>query len=298
MKKSLNPFHSQVIFNWRKTLWMYLFLIPSVILFWSAVSWQLSIASLVLTLLTVCLGHSIGLHRGIIHRSYQTSRFFRGVLAYLFVQTGLGSPIAWLKLHYIRDYWQNRQDSPRYFQYQHSLLQDYHWYLHLSFVPERLDRYNIPPEDLTDPWLNWLDKTWYLHVLAACVLVWYFFGLDALIVTMTTRISLTMLGHWFIGFITHKYGYRKYEISQADVSGTNGWFLGLISFGEGFHNNHHAFPQSARYGLRWYEIDISWYVILLLKKMGLVWEVKEAQKNPEVLKKTAIEIPVKWSWPK
>lgn len=283
-------------FNWIKTGWMYLFMIPSVIYVWDAANVKLGILSFCLTFFIVGIGHSIGLHRGIIHKSYKTTKLFRNVMSYLFVLTGLGSPLAWLKLHYVRDYWQNRDDSPLYFQYHHSLLKDYWWYLHLSYIPQDLNRYEIPSEDLNDPWLNWLDKTWYLHVLATCALVWYFMGFDAVIILMTLRISLTMLGHWFIGYVTHKYGYTKYKISQADVSGTNTWFLGLISFGEGFHNNHHAHPTSAKFGLRWYEIDVSWYLIKLFRILGLVWDVKEAGKD-DTLKKRANSHYLKWSLP-
>jgi fatty-acid desaturase len=146
-------------FSWTKTLWMYLYIIPSALFIWDVVDIKLSIASLCMTFLIVGIGHSVGLHRGIIHRSYNSSRTFRNITAYLFVLTGLGSPLVWLKLHYIRDYWQNREDTPRYFQYHHSILKDYWWYLHLSYQPKDLNRYDIPTQDLEDPWLNWLDKT-------------------------------------------------------------------------------------------------------------------------------------------
>ncbi|WP_276499415.1 acyl-CoA desaturase [Pontibacter litorisediminis] len=286
----------RVQFNWQKTAWLYLFLLPSIAFTWEAASWKLSLTSALLTFFIVGIGHSVGLHRGIIHRSYRCSRAFRNLTAYLFVLTGLGSPLAWLKLHYIRDYWQNRQDTPRYFQYHHSLWKDYWWYLHVSYHPADLERYAIPADDLEDPWLNWLDKTWYLHVLGACGLVWLLFGWQTLIVTMTLRISLTMLGHWFVGYVTHTYGYSQYSIAQADVSGKNTWFLGLISFGEGFHNNHHAHPSSARFGLKWYEVDFSWYMIRLFQSLGLVWKVEEAGKG-QTLKQRATPHLTRWSWP-
>lgn len=275
-------------FSWKKSIWLYLFLIPSLIFFWDAFTFKLGLISLALMIITVSLGHSAGLHRGIIHRSYQTSRLLRGLLAYLDVHAGLGSPVEWIKLHYVRDYWQNQIEPPRYFQYHHSLATDYWWYLHLTYTPNKLDRYHIPDEDLHDPWLRWLDKTWWMHVLAACGLVWHFFGFDAMIVCMTTRISLTILGHWFIGYVTHTYGYRHFDIQGSDNSGTNVWLLGLISFGEGFHNNHHAYPQSARFGIKWYEFDVSWYLIVLFRKLGLVWDVKEAEKDEHILKPNAI----------
>lgn len=297
MKTSIAAPGDRVVFDWQKSLWLYLFLVPTLVYTWQAFSLGLGAIALGLTFLTVSAGHSVGLHRGVIHRSYRSSRLVRGVLVYLFVQTGLGSPLAWLRLHYIRDYWQNQEDAPAFLQYKHSLLTDYCWYLHLSYIPHNLDRYAIPEGDLNDPWLGWLDKTWRWHVLGACGLVFLLFGFDAMMITMVSRIAITQLGHWFIGYVTHTYGYSHYHIEGSNVSGTNDWLLGLISFGEGFHNNHHAFPQSARFGVARFEIDLSWYVVLFLKKTGLIWEVKDGRKDAQLLKKTAKKHPRTWTWP-
>ena len=287
MKKHIAAAGDNVVFDWKKSLWLYLFLVPSLIFIWPSLSLNLAIIAFALTFLTVSLGHSIGLHRGVIHRSYMTSRGVRGLLLYLFVQTGLGSPLAWLRLHYVRDYWQNQNDAPAYLKYDHSLMTDYWWYLHLSYRPSDLTKYHIPEEDLNDPWLRWLDKTWRWHVLGACGLVWLLFGFEVMIVTMAGRVAITQLGHWFIGYVTHKYGYRHYTIRGANQSGTNDWLLGLISFGEGFHNNHHAFPQSARFGIGRYEIDLSWYAVWFLEKTGLIWEVKDGRNDSDLLKEHA-----------
>jgi stearoyl-CoA desaturase (delta-9 desaturase) len=273
----------------KKTAWLYFFILPTVIFCFNSVNIKLSLISLATTIIVVALGHSVGLHRGIIHKSYQTSKILRCILSYLFVQTGLGSPLAWLKLHYVRDYWQNRKDCPGYFQYHHGLLKDYWWNLHLTYQPNDWTVFEIPKEDLNDPWLKWLDKTWRIHVLSSCLLVWTIFGFEAMITVMFLRISATILGHWFIGFITHKYGYSHFDIDGADVSGKNNWVLGLVSFGEGFHNNHHAHPRSAKFGLKWYEFDLGWQFIKLLRRIGLIWEVYEAGEQNTLKKQAKIK---------
>ena len=274
-------------FSWPKVTWLYLALVPSILFFVGSVSLKWSIVSAVLTVLTVCLGHSVGLHRGVIHKAFKMNTYVRGTLLYLFVQTGLGGPKSWMKLHYVRDYWQNQTTAPAYFMYHHNLLKDYYWNLHLSYKPANLDRYDIPEKDLNDPWINFLERTWYLHVLGLAGLIWLAFGFEAMIMTMAVRIALTQLGHWFVGYISHVRGYRNFDIHDVNETGFNNWLLGVFSFGEGFHNNHHACPSSARLGMRWFEIDLGWYTVQVLEKIGLIHHVI---KNPELVLKTKAKI--------
>jgi stearoyl-CoA desaturase (delta-9 desaturase) len=81
---------------------------------------------------------------------------------------------------------------------------------------------------------------------------------------------------WFVNSATHKFGYRTYDC--GDLS-TNCWWVALVTYGEGWHNNHHAFQYSARHGLQWWEIDITWMTIWLLQALGLARKVKLAEKS-------------------
>jgi stearoyl-CoA desaturase (delta-9 desaturase) len=85
-----------------------------------------------------------------------------------------------------------------------------------------------------------------------------------------TRTALGFLGHWFIGYAAHRWGTRRFVIAGATESGTNVWLLGVLSFGEGFHNNHHRYPASSRMGLRWYELDLGYGAIRVLAALRLV----------------------------
>ncbi|WP_299125618.1 fatty acid desaturase [uncultured Winogradskyella sp.] len=296
MNSKLNTSAGFVKLSWKKCLWLYLMLIPIFLIDLSIFSWSDIILGFVLTLVSVGIGHSIGLHRGIIHKSYKTSKLFRNLSIYLFVLTGLGSPLSWLKQHYFRDYWQNRTDCPRYFQYNHSLITDYWWNLHLTFVPKNLDRYNIPKEDLNDPTILWLHKTWYLHYFTFMLLLVYLLGINSTLIATCLRTSIIILGHWYIGYASHKYGYSRYKIENADESGFNDVLLGLISFGEGFHNNHHSHPTSAKFSMKWYEIDFGWILVWLLSKLGVIKEVNTQRGN---LKSTAIpHKKINWKLPK
>ena len=296
MKSKLNTAVGLIKISWKKSAWLYLMLIPIIFIDFSLFSWNDLLLNIILLFLTVGIGHSIGLHRGIIHKAYKTSKLFRNISLYLFVLTGLGSPLGWLKQHYFRDYWQNRTDCPRYFQYNHSLITDYWWNLHLTFIPKDLVRYNIPKEDLNNPTILWLHKTWYLHYFAFMILLYYTLGLNSMLIATCLRTSIIILGHWYIGYASHKYGYSRYEIENADESGFNDVLLGLISFGEGFHNNHHSHPNSAKFSMKWYEIDFGWILVWILSKLKIIKEVKTQQGN---LKPTAIpHKTINWKLPK
>ena len=297
MKHLIHPAKGTLGFSWQKTLWFYIMVIPALCIDFAELSTHTIVIGITLTFLTVCFGHSIGLHRGVIHKAYVTSNLMRKILVYLFVLTGLGSPITWMKLHYYRDYWQNRQDCPPYFAYQHSIFRDFWWYLHLSFNAKNDAKYSIPASDLNDPWYLWLHKTWYFHNLILMGLIFVLSDLNTMLFLMNFRIAIIIIGHWYIGYAAHKYGYARFEIDKANESGYNDVLLGILSFGEGFHNNHHGHPTSAKFSAAWYEIDLSWYMILGLEKLGLIHKVKKPFQH-QTLKITAKKHnKLRWRWP-
>jgi fatty-acid desaturase len=109
-------------------------------------------------------------------------------------------------------------------------------------------------------------------------LVWAPGGLDAVLVCLCPRTAAGILGHWFVGYAAHAWGERRYVIRGAKESGTNTWILGVLAFGEGFHNNHHAYPESARMGLKPHEIDLGWLSLRAFEKLG--W-VRDVNNGPE-----------------
>ena len=261
----------RVRFDLGKTLWLWGMAVPGLALGLPAATPATLAASLALAFLTLCVGHSVGLHRGVIHQTYEARPAVRGALAYLFVLTGLGGPLSWARLHAVRDYWQNRADCPRYFAYRHGLARDFIWNLHLRFEPAD-DRAlaRLPPGITGDRWLRFLERTWPLHVLALSLAIIAVAGPGAVAVCVCARTAAGITGHWFVGYAAHAWGERRYAVPGAAESGTNIWLLGVMSFGEGFHNNHHAFPQSARMGLRPHEIDLGYASLCVLRALGLV----------------------------
>jgi stearoyl-CoA desaturase (delta-9 desaturase) len=91
---------------------------------------------------------------------------------------------------------------------------------------------------------------------------------------------------WFVNSLSHIFGTRPYE---TDDDSTNNWFVALLTFGEGWHNNHHMSPTSARHGLKWYQFDMNWIAIRILEKLGLAENIRvfDADKKPVELKQAA-----------
>jgi stearoyl-CoA desaturase (delta-9 desaturase) len=208
-----------------------------------------------------------------IHRTYETSQLVRGALVVLFAFAGLGGPVSWLRVHFTRDYWQNLPTCPRYFRYEHGIVQDYHWNLHCRFVPADDSHYGIPLADVRDPVLRFFERTWFVWpILLTCIIALTMSPAVAGVVCCL-RVAAGILGHWFVGFVSHKIGYVRYGVQGASAEGRNVFFLGVISFGEGFHNNHHAYPGSARMGVKWYEFDAGWWVVRALELACVFREV-------------------------
>jgi fatty-acid desaturase len=261
--------------DWGKSLWFWGMAVPGLVIGVPELTAATAALAMTLAFVTLCLGHSVGLHRGLIHRSYRASPIVRGALAYLAVQTGLGGPLTWIRFHAVRDTWQNQPECPRYFAYDHSLLRDLYWNLHLRFEPANDQAmHRVPTELLQDRWLRYLERTWPLHVASLAALLWLTLGPAAVASCVCARVAAGTIGHVIITYAGHRWGEQRFVIPGASDSGRNVWLLGVLSFGEGFHNNHHAFPRSARMGLRRHELDLGWCCIWLMEKLGLVRDVR------------------------
>ena len=129
-----------------------------------------------------------------------------------------------------------------------------------------------------DPYLRWLERYHYLPGFAIAALLLVTGGAALFLWGFCTRLVVLYHSTWLVNSAAHKWGYRSFEFAP----GTNNWVVSLLAFGEGWHNNHHAWPSSARQGLRKWEVDVSWGLIALLRKLGLVSQVTFAVLDPAV----------------
>lgn len=226
----------------------------------------------------LCLGHSVGLHRGLIHRSFSMGRALRFGLCLLATLTGIGPVLRLMQLHDLRDQWQNRAEAPAYYSYQHGILTDFWWVLHCEHRPQPGQDTPATPTAgafVGAPELRWLDRAWWLPHLLLLPALYALGGLGGLIWGHCARVAVSVLGHWFVNFCAHRYGALDWTVAGSGEEGRNNALFGMLSMGEGWHNNHHAFPHSARFGHAWWQLDPGWWAICALRGLGWIHGVVE-----------------------
>ena len=253
---------------------------------WGFMGW-LNLALLVGGWFFTGLGITIGFHRLLTHRSFDTYRWVRLLWMALGALSVEGSPLVWCAVHrrhHELSDWRGDPHSPHL----HGdgilgMLRGL-WFAQAGWLftgywssPD-LARY--VPDLLADPALIVVDRLYFLWVLvslAAPMLIgglatWSWRGaLLGLVWGGLVRIFITHHITWSINSICHVFGRREY---QAHDHSRNNWLCGLLGLGEGWHNNHHAFPTSARHGLSWWQFDASWLIIRGMQAIGLAWNVR------------------------
>ena len=242
--------------------------------FWS---WQAVAALAVLYWMTV-LGVTLGLHRLVAHRSFETPKWLERVLVLMGTLACQSGPIEWVGLHRhhhrYSDQANDHHDAGRGLWWAHSA-----WMLHPIPALTHVER--LTGDLRKDPLYRWLDR-WFLllQLPLGAALYWYGNtagvhggGLGLVLWAIPLRLVLVYHVTWLVNSATHAFGYRNFD--SPDLS-RNCWWVALLSFGEGWHNNHHAHQHSARHGLRWFELDITWLHISLLRKLGWARRIRMA----------------------
>lgn len=227
----------------------------------------------------LCFGHSVGMHRGVIHGAFKMGVWTERALVYLVVLTGIGGPLALMRMHNTRDRHQNREAAPDYYTFAHSMGQDCAWYLFFDHTgPPAL----IDAEREVDPFYQFMERTWRWQQLPWAIVLFWAFGWPAVAFGVFGRVASCVVGHWFVNYVCHTRGYRRFRMPGSGEEGRNNVLWGPLAIGEGWHNNHHAFPASARFGIAWWELDPGWYAVRLLQSMRLIWDVKTWQQGAEL----------------
>ncbi|MFM9843827.1 MAG: acyl-CoA desaturase [Dongiaceae bacterium] len=236
-------------------------------------SWDTLALFLVTTAITLCGGHSLGMHRRLIHNSYQCPLWLEYVLVHLGVLVGMAGPYGMIRTHDLRDWAQRRADCHDYFAHRQPFLIDGWWQLHCELRLDRPPALQVEERIATDPVYRFMERTWMWQQLPWALLFlavggwgWVFWGVCA-------RVAVCVTGHWLVGYFARNEGHRDWHVEGASVQGYNVRFCGIITMGEAWHNNHHAYPGSARLGLYEGQTDIGWWVLMALKRLGLVWNI-------------------------
>lgn len=224
---------------------------------------------------TLCLGHSIGLHRLLIHRSLVAGRRTERVLVYLGTLVGMAGPMGMVRLHDTRDWAQRQAACHDLHAHRAGLLRDAWWQMHCRLVLAHPPRF-VPEAQLAgDRFLRGLEATWMLQQVPWAALFFFLGGLPWLVWGVPVRVAVCLTGHWLVGHVTHRRGPAGWVVDGAAVQGRDLPAAALITFGEAWHGNHHAWPQSARMGLGPGQHDPGWWVLLAMRRLGLVWNLRQ-----------------------
>jgi sn-1 stearoyl-lipid 9-desaturase len=244
-------------------------------------SWKAFFVAVLLNWISGSLGIGMAYHRLLTHRGYKTPKWVEYFLTTCATLALEGGPIFWVATHRIHHQYSDKDGDP------HSPI-DGKWWAHAGWIlvgksmhhdTETLARY--VPDLAKDKFHVAITKFHYVPMIVLGIVLLAIGGLPLMLWGVCLRTVVGLHSTWLVNSATHSWGSRRFK--TRDLS-TNSWWVALLSFGEGWHNNHHAHPTSARHGLAWYEIDFNWYAIWTLKKLGLAHDVYSIQ-LPE--KKTA-----------
>lgn len=226
------------------------------------------------TALVLLFGHSLGSHRKLIHNSFACPKWLEYLLVWTGVQVGLAGPIGLLRQHELRDYAQRQSDCHPYLRHGAGFWRDAWWQLHCDLVLDKPPVIHIERRIAGDAFYRFLERTWMLQQLPLAVLFYVWGGWAFVCWGVCARIVAGVTGHWLIGYFAHNHGDMSYEVDGAAVQGRNIRWTSLLTMGESWHNNHHAFPHSARLGLGEGEWDPGWWALRVLEHFGLVRDLQ------------------------
>lgn len=234
-----------------------------------------------LTAISLCLGHSLGMHRKLIHQSYQCPLWLEYVLVHFGVIVGLAGPIGMIHTHDMRDWAQRQKQCHDYFSHRQPMIKDAYWQLFCSIHLNNPPLFTPEKRVTHDRVFQFMENTWMLQQLPWAILLFMLGGLPWVVWGVCMRVSVGVIGHWLIGYFAHNEGGKHWHVNGAGVQGHNVRFAALLTMGESWHNNHHAFPGSAKLGLESGQIDLGWNVLMILQRIGLVWRIKQPKDLPK-----------------
>ena len=237
-------------------------------------TWQNLAAAMLFHCIAVGLGVCIGYHRLLTHRGFRTSKAFEYFLVTCATLSLEGSPNAWVATHRMHHQFSDQTGDP------HSPRDGGFW-AHMGWVMfgERTHnsegvRAKYAPDLAGDRYYRWLNRWHWVPMAVLGLAIWAIAGPGMAAWTMVVRMVFGLHFSWFVNSAAHMWGSRRFDTRDDS---RNNWWVALLTFGEGWHNNHHAHPVSARHGLAWYELDLSWLALRLLAAAGIVRDLKVAK---------------------
>jgi fatty-acid desaturase len=269
--------------NWPTTIVMALFHLGAIAALFMF-SWQALAASVFLYWVATGLGISMGYHRLHTHRSYKVPLVLEHFFAACGALTLEGGPISWVATHRVHHQNSDQPGDP------HS-PRDGAWWAHVGWILLGETKHNntrvmskYAPDLAKDRFYVWLNNYHWVPLAALGVLLLAIGGLPMMLWGICVRVVFGLHATWLVNSATHMWGSRRF--ATRDDS-RNNWWVALITFGEGWHNNHHAHPTSARHGLAWYEFDPTWITLKVLRLFGIAKSIQVAKVTSQIAEREA-----------
>lgn len=235
--------------------------------------WSALVVFVVMWVLAQNVGIAMGFHRLLTHRGYATPKWLEYCIATCGTLALQGGPIYWVAVHRMHHKYTDKEGDP------HS-PRDGKWWSHMGWIlngtlrneTKTLKQY--APDLAREGYYVWLSKYHWVPLTVVGITLFAFGGWPWILWGAVLPVTIGFHVTWMVNSVTHLWGKRRF--STSDDSRNNFW-VALVTGGEGWHNNHHANPVSARHGMAWYEIDVNYYGILLLHTLGLARQIKTAR---------------------
>jgi fatty-acid desaturase len=303
MNANVNARDGRVVWSPVKTLWGVGMTAAAVVGAVATFSWQTIGSDVALLIgstgMSVLFGHSLGMHRRFIHESFECPKWLEYALVHLGVLMGIAGPIGMMKAHDVRD-WAQRQDDGSchaFYGQQRPFAVDAVYQLHCNIELDCPPDYVLDDKIANDRVYQLMERYWMAMQLPWAALFFALGGVNAVIYGVCARVAVSIHAHFFIGWFAHSPGAiqsRHYHVHKSAVQGYNvrGWpllgssefsrlLMAIATAGECYHNNHHAFPGSAKLAVREGELDIGYWALKAMERVGLARNLKLPGDLPE-----------------
>jgi stearoyl-CoA desaturase (delta-9 desaturase) len=238
-------------------------------------SWSGLVVCAILYLLAG-FGITLGFHRLLTHRSFRTPKWLEYFFAVLGCLANQGGPLQWAAIHRVHHRHSDGDEDPHSPTHGWWWSHLFWWFPYVADLDEPVSYRRYVMDLARDPVHRWLDKYHYVPALILVPLLyllgelWGGVGLSWVVWGLFVRVTMLLHATWLVNSAAHAWGYRSHATRDRS---TNLWWVALLTLGEGWHNNHHAFPRSARHGLRWWEIDMTYWLIRLMSFVRLARQI-------------------------
>jgi stearoyl-CoA desaturase (delta-9 desaturase) len=235
-------------------------------------SWKALVITLALWWVSGSLGIGMGFHRLLTHRGYKTPKVIEYFLTLCGALALEGGAINWVVTHRIHHAHTEVEGKDPH------TPRDGRWWAHMGWIlrgtaqqHEEAVMWRYAPDLMKDPVHVWLNRLYFVPLVVLGIVLFAVGGWPLMMWGTFLRVTVGLHATWLVNSATHLWGSRRFETTDDS---TNSFWVAMVTFGEGWHNNHHAHPRAARHGVAWYEIDINWWGIRTLQLLGLARDIK------------------------